>query len=221
MILLLGMVPGDGEATHPANRRERLGSMLQRINREGRGLMSPYRVTGDIETNPGRDEIEFQAVYKKPEDLFDHIWLVLYELHPAEVFFSIGLSGTAGLGEEQDRDIVAGPVLRRTLAVMDRLTQEGHLIGVSGLPASEERLANYSLALISDTVKKWKKRRFAILYALSRSREVGEVAEFLEISERSVYKNIRAGSLETILGTVTEIAGRIGAAHRATAIPPG
>lgn len=207
MILLLGYVPRYSDTARADRQRERLESMLQRINREGRDLLVPYRVTGNTDS----DGDEFQAVYGKPERLFDHIWLVLYELHPVEAHFSIGIDGTDATGTEKPNGIVAGPALRHAITGMDRLIARGGWIGVSGLPEDVGGLVNYSLSLISDSMKKWNKRRFAILYAYSRNREIREVAEFLNISERSVYKNIQAGSMETILGTVNEIADIMGA----------
>lgn len=195
MIVLLGNIKPE-ETDTAIDSTARLESMLNRINREGKGIVSPYAV---------KENGEFQAVYTGPESVFDHIWLILYQMHPADVHFSLGISSDT-INTDADLPLKNDdPVFRHVRKGLERNERGSGIFLFQSVEEPFLPLINQSLILIARIMKNWKKTRFAVLYGLSRSRPVSEIAGLLDISERSVYKNIRAGSLDTILSTVNEI----------------
>ena len=201
MFFLLGTVDRSNVAPNGINVRERLQSVLVRINREGSDILSPHTLTVGM---------EFQAVYSGMDRLFDHLWLIQYELHPVVVRFSIGIGEITTDINREHAIGMDGPAFDRARRGMKRLSQEKHLFAITGQNGECSVLVDRSLRLISSRMKSWEKNRYAVLYGLSRGRAVREIADFLQISERSVYKNIRAGELDVILDIVREIARRSG-----------
>lgn len=200
MIVLIGNIFDPENPTVPGQElKERLQSVLDRINRDGKGLISPHTIT---------PQVNFQAVYSRVDPLFDHIWLILYEFYPVKVRFSLGFGEISTEINREEALGMDGPAFQYAREGLERLKKEELIFACEGDPGPCSRLIRHSLRFISDRIVKWDKKRFAVLYGLSRDRSISEMADFLDITERSVYKNIRAGSLNLILETVEEI-GRL------------
>ena len=82
MIALIGDIIESKKIQKRAEAQKKLLLQFNKINSISKTLASPYTITlGD----------EFQALYKKADDLFRDIWRIALLLHPERIRFSIGV----------------------------------------------------------------------------------------------------------------------------------
>lgn len=173
-----------------------LEKTLSDISRQSTELLTPHTITlGD----------EFQAVYKKADDLLSDSWAVMNALHPVKVRFSFGIGTiTTDLNREQAIGM-DGPAFHAAREGMDELKSSGSYYQFTSKMSEREMedpaltLINESLFLISRQMESWKRTRFSILHKLEKNRSIKEIAQQLDISETAVYKNRQNGSLDIIL----------------------
>jgi len=75
-IAIIGDIIGSQKILERNRVQEKLESILLRINKSDKNIISPYTLTlGD----------EFQSVYKKADCIFLHIFTILSDIHPQKV----------------------------------------------------------------------------------------------------------------------------------------
>ena len=200
-LVVIGDVIGSRQIQDRSRLQQRLGQVLDELNRRRDAPLSPYTITlGD----------EFQAVYRQPESLFPHAFSVMEQVHPHRIRFSCGLGPIA---TEINRDQALGmdgEAFYRAREGMEWIKGQraDYRFILRGLPEPQEAdLLNHTLFLISNQLNSWKLNRIAVLRRRLESQPVKEIAEALKISETAVYRNIYDGSLREIIrifGLITD-----------------
>lgn len=182
--------------------QQRLENILNDLNEQANddtGLISPYTVTlGD----------EFQAVFKKANHIFIHMFKIMVALHPVAVRFSLGTGNiTTPINSEQAIGM-DGPAFHEAREGMDILKKSGYLfyIRIEGEDNLNLKIINGSLKLLSKQIRSWNKKRLAILHMLKEGYDYKAISEELDISKSAFYKNKEAGSLDVIDDLSNDIA---------------
>lgn len=168
-----------------------LQEVLERLNKENESLASPYTITlGD----------EFQAVLKSADRLFIDIFTILAALHPVSVRFSLGIGSVATPINKEQAIGMDGPAFHEAREGIQQLKEDGFLFSlrIEGEDNPQLKIVNNSLQLIAKEMRKWNKRRLSILQMIKEGFDYKVIAEKLEISKVSFYKNKDAGALDII-----------------------
>ncbi|HFE63174.1 MAG TPA: hypothetical protein ENK14_02015 [Caldithrix sp.] len=197
IIALIGDILSSREVPERNELQQKLDRTLSQVNRSNPALLSPYTITlGD----------EFQAVYRNADSLFEDIWQIMLGIFPQKIRFSIAV-GTLSTPINRRQAIgMDGPAFHFAREGIQQLKKTSYLFKLSGEAFPEQELINYSLNLISADVNNWEKNRMQILVGLLLGKKRKDLAEQLGISNVAVYKNIRAGALEAIIGIGRESA---------------
>lgn len=171
--------------------QDRLQEELEEINQAEQAPLSPYTITlGD----------EFQAVFKKADGFFTHLFRILSVLYPVRVRFSLGVGSIATPINTEQAIGMDGPAFHEARNGIETLKESGFLFHLS---VEEEHnatldLINNSLQLLSHEIQGWKQNRLAILYLLREGYDYKEIVDQLDISPPAFYKNKEAGALEVV-----------------------
>lgn len=189
---------GDIEASREIEGEERedfqqkLENILDQINEQKNGMISPYTVTlGD----------EFQAVFKRADNIFLHMFKIMAALHPVAVRFSLGIGNiTTPINNEQAIGM-DGPAFHNAREGIDILKESGYLFHVLITDKKDDitlKIVNGSLKLLSKQIRSWSKNRITILHMIKEGYDYKAITEELDISRAAFYKNKDAGSLDVI-----------------------
>lgn len=197
IIALIGDILSSREVSEREALQQKLEYTLNQVNRRNPALLSPYTITlGD----------EFQAVYRNADSLFEDIWRIMLGIFPRRIRFSIGV-GTLSTPINRRQAIgMDGPAFHFAREGIQQLKKTPYLLKLSGEAFPEQELINYSLNLISANINTWEKNRLQILVGLLLGKKRKDLAGQLGISTVAVYKNIKAGALEAIIGIGRETA---------------
>lgn len=207
MIVIIGDIVESRKLSSSGRKelQEKLERLLETISKESESLASPYTITlGD----------EFQAVYGDTSGIWKDIWRILAGLHPVSVRFAISIGTIVTPINPKQAIGMDGPAFYAARERIEKLKKTGSLFGVDADGAeesSELALANSSLRLMSDGIKKWKKTRYMIVKKLNSGLPVKKIAAELDISETAVYKNREDGSIDVIMemtGNITALMNR-------------
>lgn len=160
------------------------------------GLLSPFTVTlGD----------EFQALFGAAGGLWRCIFHIESRLRPVRLRYGVGVGA---IDTEINREAAIGmdgPAFHRARQAVDSLRHDDRSYRAVGLGRSEG-LARHALDLVSHHRDGWRDNRVDIFSFLLAGTAVAKMADALGISEQAVYKNVRDGQLETIMGICDSIA---------------
>lgn len=171
--------------------QQQLKHVLNKLNKENEGILSPYTITlGD----------EFQAVLKHADRLFTDIFKIMAALYPAGVRFSVGVGKIVTPINQQQAIGMDGPAFHEAREGIDQLKEEGFLFGIRIAAGNDldMNIINNSLQLLSKEMRKWNKRRISILQMLKEGYDYKYISDKLEISTVAFYKNKDAGALDII-----------------------
>ncbi|MBL9216429.1 MAG: hypothetical protein JNG83_13210 [Opitutaceae bacterium] len=195
-LVIIGDVVASRRLPARAQFQRRLKTLLQGLNRRGRGLVSPYTLTlGD----------EFQAVYRDAGTAFADIFTLLAGLAPVRARFALAAGEIVTPLNPAQAIGMDGPAFHRARALLDRLKREGRLLGVQG-EAAGWPLPAAVLAVLSGLVEGWRPNRIGLFAGLLAARPVTELARGAGITPRAVNKNIRAADLDEWRRILDEIA---------------
>lgn len=180
------------EGKERENLQQRLEEILDTLNEDANGLISPYTITlGD----------EFQAVFSKADDIFIQMLKIMAALHPVVVRFSLGVGEIATPINSEQAIGMDGPAFHKAREGIDILKETGKLINIR-IEGEEDDLTieiiNGSLKLLSKQIRSWNKKRITILHMLKEGYDYKAVTKELDISRTAFYKNKEAGLLEVI-----------------------
>lgn len=156
-------------------------------------LVSPYTITlGD----------EFQAVYKKADDLFLDSISILEKAYPQTIRFSFGIGEiSTELNREQSIGM-DGRAFYLAREGIERLKeQRGNFkFSIHGLEDPEmEKLYNNFLFIFSNLLEGWHRNRYFILRSSMAGKAVKEIAKEVKLTETAVYMNIYDGNIREII----------------------
>jgi hypothetical protein len=180
-------------------REELQGALQDTLNEVNRGskraLASPYTITlGD----------EFQAVYKSCETVFADVFKILWALHPIKVRFAISRGEVATAINAKKALGMDGPAFHAARAEIEAMKEREKYqrarpdetrIALLGDKAEGRELANRALKLFTNDLNCWSDTAFACFMRLLNGDDVLAVAETLGITQRMVYKAIKANDL--------------------------
>lgn len=193
-------VIGDIVASRKIKARERfdekLRNVLDAVNVQKTGLLSPYTLTiGD----------EIQAVFGNAGALFDDAMAILSAIYPERMRFAFGV-GDLSTPINPERAIgMDGPAFYSARAGIEVLKKSGYLFTLEGEGIPAMALIQKNLSLISFLMDKWNDTRMHTLASLQQGIPVKEIAASLRVSDKAVYKTIEAGNLELIMELFGEI----------------
>lgn len=190
-IVLIADIVSSREIKERETIQKKLKILLQRINRESHSILSPMTITlGD----------EFQCVYTSADDIFRHIWRILYAGYPERIRFSYGIGDITTSINRAQAIGMDGPAFYQAREGLVNLKSQSHFISVAFSDETDTLgLIRNALYLISYNFESWNRNRIRIMSLLTEGAQIKSIAKELRISEQAVYKNISSGGLEVIL----------------------
>lgn len=181
----------DVEGKEREKLQQKLEDTLDELNKEGKGVLSPYTVTlGD----------EFQAVFEKADAVFVHILKIMAAMHPIKVRFSLSVGEISTPVNTEQAIGMDGPAFHKAREGIDKLKESDFLFRIS--TENDEdltlKIINNSLKLLSKQILSWNKNRIIILHMLKEGYDYKEIIKTLDISRTAFYKNKDAGLLDVI-----------------------
>jgi len=193
---------GDVVQSRSVHPRARLQAQLQKtltvVNRRRRKqLISPCTITlGD----------EFQAVYRDASSLFNDFWMVMHDVYPVKVRFSVGIGLLSTPINRQQAIGMDGPAFHAARTGLTELKASHYALRISEPDATVPPWINLTLDLISHANASWKQNRLSVFQKLLEGREPKVIAEDIGITTAAVYKNMQSGALGTTKSLLHEIA---------------
>lgn len=219
MLAVIGDMVGSKRigAEERAQVQQRLAEVLGELNnRCAEMLISPYTLTlGD----------EFQAVFHRADAFMLDAFSIQLALHPVQVRFAFGvgeittaINPTQALGMD-------GPAFHYARDGITALKCSDCLFAVQGLPVEIQLFVQHSLDLLSHQLAPWGALRLRILTRLYQQYTeleggaygkglIADIAGQVGITERAVYKHIKAGALKTVIALCNDLAELVNDAMR-------
>jgi hypothetical protein len=200
-IVLIADIVSSREIKDRDRIQKKLKVTLQGINQTSHSMLSPMTITlGD----------EFQCVYSNADEIFKHIWKILYASYPEKIRFSFGIGKiTTGINRSQAIGM-DGPAFYEAREGLEWLKQHDYFFNITSSNDSEMvSFTRNALFLVSHNIEGWNRNRIRIMNLLTEGTQVRSIVKMLGISEQAVYKNIRSGGLEVILDLTKNIAGAL------------
>ncbi len=165
-----------------------LDERFQEINALSCGsLASPFTITlGD----------EVQAVYRNPDSLFRDIMRIVTFAYPYRTRFALALGALSTDLNPKAAIGMDGPSFAAARQLLGKLKRESRTIiqlAFAGQPSPA--LANICFSLLPNELEGWGRNTMSILSRMVEGARVGPLASEVQITERAVYKNIRANHL--------------------------
>ena len=185
-LVMIADVIGSRQLANRGQVQTLLEAELRTLHEDSTGLASPYTITlGD----------EFQAVFSGADRIFPDLLAILRALHPVGLRFALGIGPiTTRINPEQAIGM-DGPAFYRARDLLEHMKKEKRTIAVAGL-TEDDGLQEAALGLLDHQLRKWRPNRLETLRLLLQGWDAGAIAGHLDITEQSVYKNIREGGLE-------------------------
>lgn len=203
-IALIGDIRQSKELAERQQIQQRLREACDELNRRTNelGLVSPFTVTlGD----------EFQALFAHAAGLWRCIFRIESLLRPVRLRYGVGVGAIDTEINRASAIGMDGPAFHRAREAVDSLRQDGGSYRVLGLGEAQP-LARHALDLVSHHRDGWRDNRVDIFSFLLAQIGVAQMAGALDISEQAVYKNIRKGRLESIMGICDGVGALLDAA---------
>ena len=191
VIALIGDVVGSKELPQRSAFQRRLGKVLAQTTDGALHIASPYTITlGD----------EFQAVYRKADQLFADVFTILAEIHPVQARIALGVGALSTRINSAQALGMDGPAFHAARAALTALKENRRLLRIGGQTGEIWNLADHVMNFISHHVEGWSRNRLLVIAGLLRGLPVKQIEEGLQISRVAVYKNIRAAALDEVVG---------------------
>jgi hypothetical protein len=186
-LVLIGDVVGSRRLSGRAALQRRLKAELRALNQRQPGLASPYTLTlGD----------EFQMVSRDAANVFADIFTLLAAVAPVRMRFGLAVGEIVTPLNQKQAIGMDGPAFHRARAVLERLKQEGRLLGVHGDRADPDPLITAMLNVLSAQIEGWKPTRWQLFAGVLAGSPAATLAQQAGITARAVNKNIRAAELD-------------------------
>ncbi|MFO7786968.1 MAG: SatD family protein [Halospina sp.] len=198
-LVMIADVIGSRQLANRGQIQTQLEAELRTLSADRAGLPSPYTITlGD----------EFQAVFDSADRVFPDVLAIIRALHPVGVRFALGIGPLSTAINPEQAIGMDGPAFYRARDLLERMKKEKRTIAVAGLP-EDDGLQESALGLFDHQLRKWRPNRLDTLRLLIQGHEAAAIAEHLNITEQSVYKNIREGGLEHAIRLIQALIRRM------------
>lgn len=197
-LVLIGDMIGSSALDSRAKVQKRFEAACRTLNQEAAelGIVSPLTITlGD----------EFQAVFARPDAIWECLFRLEAALDPVQIRFSLGMGNLSTALNRNNALGMDGPAFHVARNGMTLLKQEHGRYRISGL-AQNDVLTNATLAFIAHHRAKWKGTRVKAFAAYLQGMTPKQTSKLLKSTEQAVYKNIRDGALDSlrlIFGEIT------------------
>lgn len=182
--------------------QSRLEAQLEALNSSREHLLSPYTITlGD----------EFQAVFDNAARIFPDVLSLMSALHPVGLRFAFGIGPIATAINTLQAIGMDGPAFYQARDLLERMKKQDLMVAISGLP-QDDGLLDAALGLLNHQLRKWRPNRLDVLRGLLLGQAISEIAGRLDITEQSVYKNIRDGELDSVIKLIHTLTERMNSA---------
>lgn len=198
LICVIGDVVQSRKVSERSGLQKQLQATLGRINRKRRKtLVSPCTITlGD----------EFQAVYRDASSLFSDFLVLLHDVYPVRVRFSVGIGELSTPVNRKHAIGMDGPAFHAARAGLSELKRPNLMFRITEAGAIAPPWINLALDLISHESGGWKASRLYVFHKLLEGQEPTAIAREIAVTNAAVYKNIKSGSLWTVKSMLHEIA---------------
>lgn len=196
-IALIGDIVASKSLSDRAAVQRRLTQCCAALNSraDALGIISPFTVTlGD----------EFQALFVAAKNIWPCIAEIEAEMYPVQIRFALGLGDIATDINREAALAMDGPAFHRARAGIETMKKDKVRYRLLGLHRGEG-LVRHSLDMLSHNRDKWQQNRHRILSALLQQQSINDIATKLGVSEQAVYRNIRDGDLESVIGLMHEV----------------
>ncbi|XOZ33608.1 SatD family protein [Halomonadaceae bacterium KBTZ08] len=201
-LVMIADIIGSRQLANRGQAQAFLEAELHTLSADRSQLASPYTITlGD----------EFQAVFNSANRAFPDILATLRALHPVGLRFALGIGPLATPINPEQAIGMDGPAFYRARDLLAAMKKDKRTIAIAGLPA-DDGLQDSALGLLDQQIRKWQPNRLDILRFLLQDSEVDTIAANLDITEQSVYKNIREGGLDHAIQLIQALTHRMNAA---------
>lgn len=198
-IVLIGDIVNSKNISQRSKTQAKLNNFFRKLNKS-ENLLSPYTITlGD----------EFQAVYKKADLIFNHIWQISLAIYPLRIRFSLGVGDITTKINKKQAIGMDGPAFYNARNGLNKLKDSGFLFIINADELPSKEIIKQSLFLISHLSNNWKKTRLDIMSLLYKDFSIAQIAKKLKITDKAVYKNIDTGALKIIIGLTKEITANL------------
>lgn len=198
-LVMIADIIDSRQLSNRAQIQKGLESRLGELNRHHGQLLSPYTITlGD----------EFQAVFSGADHLFPDILAIMRQLNPVELRFALGVGPLSTAINPEQAIGMDGPAFHRARDLLAGMKHDSRTLAVTGL-AEDDGLQEAALGLFNLQLRKWRPNRLEILQRLLEEQDIAEIARHLDITERSVYKNIHEGGLSYAIQMIRALTQRI------------
>lgn len=128
-----------------------LEAVFKKLNQDSNHIVSPYTITlGD----------EFQVVYHRADELFQHIWAIMAVIHPVAVRVSIGVGEITTPINKEHALGMDGPAFHKARESIDQMRKKEHLLSISTDNIRFNRLVNSTLRILGANLRGWNKTGF-------------------------------------------------------------
>lgn len=191
----------DSQASTQQSLAQDLQAACNKLNqrRIAFGLVSPFTLTTDNEV---------QALFRSADELWASIFELEFAMRPARLRYGIGVGEVTTKINDQTTSGMKGDAFDQARAAIESLRADGRCFRVGGLQ-QQEHLVQHSLDLVSHMRSGWRENRVGTFGGLLKGDSAAQTAENLSITEQAVYRNIRDGELNSIVGLLEEISGLI------------
>ncbi len=167
-----------------------LVSAFNQVNKNNASIASPYTITlGD----------EFQAVYNNANQIFHDIFYILYRMHPIQIRFAISIGDIVTRINRITALGMDGPAFYNARILIEELKKEKYLFKINEGEIECIKIINNYFDLLSDNLKNWSKLRWGLLISIMEDKGFEKISKKLKITNRSIYKNIEAGNITSII----------------------
>jgi len=195
-IVLIGDIVASRKIKKRKEIQQKMILLFKTINKRNRDLASSLTITlGD----------EFQAVYNRADSIFSNIWQMLLSVYPEKIRFSLGIGEITTSINPKQAIGMDGPAFYKARSGLNELKQTSFLFNVTCEEISKLELIKQSLFLISHLSLNWKETRLQILTLLYEKMPANDISKKIKITDKAVYKNVDAGSLQVIISLTNEI----------------
>jgi hypothetical protein len=196
-IALIADIVSSTKISERASVQDRLGTVLEGLNRTNPAIASPYTITlGD----------EFQALFNRADFLIPDVMTILEAVYPERVRFAFGVGSIETRINPNQAIGMDGPAFHHARKAIEEIAGTRSLMNIGGLCAPSAALARDTLALVSHHIRRWKRSRLQMFTLLHRGRSVRDIAGHLALSSKTVYKAIDLAGIKVILRLSNSVA---------------
>lgn len=190
MYALIGDIVGSRKVkSRDALQRQWLAALVS-VN----SIPNPHRLT---EWTLTRGE-EVEAAYDSSKGLLTDCWRLLAAISPYRVRIALGVGPITTQATSRDPLMMDGPAFHAARQLINTLPPRT-AVAIADAGGADFDVQNDMLRLITESMRTWKATRWNVMEYKRQRLSAADIAQRLDISSVSVYKNLGSGLIESIL----------------------